>query len=109
MTLPLYTTQVKVERDPNTEERWAERNYTTVAESWPAVIGGPNATDNDSAQSSDQSVEAVLYLDNGRATQRLDRVTDLSTGQVYQVVAILERTALELDHHRAGLRTLGEL
>lgn len=109
MSLPMYTTTVLVERDESSEERWSERTYVEVADGWPAVVGSPTARDVESSAASSQVVDAVLYLDGGRATQRLDRVTDRTTGQQYQVVAILERAALGLDHHRAALRTIGEL
>ena len=46
----------------------------------------------------------VLHVNPGVAVTRLDRVTDLTLGEVYDVLWVTTRIGFGLDHTRAGLR-----
>lgn len=105
MTVLLPTTTVTVEARTQAEPYEAP-TYTTRTTGAPCHISAPSGSER-IGDAGGERIDAVLLCDTTVA--RGDRVTDDTTGTVYRVAWVHERTGLGLDHTRAGLvATTGE-
>lgn len=106
MTLPLTTTTVLIE-DGDTPEPFEGTTWTTRHTAAAAHISSPSGRDR-AGEDGGERIDAVLLTEV--EVWRGDRVTDASTGDVYRVAWVTERTGLGLDHTKAGLiRASGEV
>ncbi len=106
MTLTLTTTTVTIS-DGDTPEPYEGTTWTTRHTGAPAHISSPSGRERVGSDGGER-IDAVLLTEV--EVWRGDRVTDASTGDVYRVAWVLERTGLGLDHTKAGLvRTTGEV
>lgn len=103
MTLPLATTTVTVSRSDQdgTKDAYDTVTYTDRAQRVRAVISGPGGTEVTAGGSSEQ-VSARLDCDPCDLRHD-DRVTDDTTGDVWEVSWVRRRVGLGLDHMVAGL------
>lgn len=106
MTLPLTTTTVSIE-DADTPEPYEGTTWTTRHTSASAHVSSPSGRERVGSDGGER-IDAVLLTEV--EVWRGDRVTDASTGDVYRVAWVTERTGLGLDHTKAGLiRASGEV
>lgn len=104
MTLPITTTTVTVERRVGTADKWEPETPAVIYTAIPATIGPVTASDVQTSGGDQQAVDAVLHTNLQHVVGRLDTVTDLLTGDVYEVAWAYSRRGLGLDHWRAGLK-----
>lgn len=106
MTVLLPTTTVTVE-DGTNPEPFEATTFSARSAGVPAHISSPSGSER-VGDAGGERIDAVLLCDV--FVERGDRVTDASTGAVYRVAWVTERTGLGLDHTRAGLvRATGEV
>jgi hypothetical protein len=110
VTLPFTTSRVRIEErsDPG-GDRWEPAAYV---ETYPEVVGvlstktslGAGGGDIQTSQGSQQIVNMVLHVNPGVTITATSRITDLDTGDVFEVTNVEHRHGLGLDHTRAGLK-----
>lgn len=102
MTLPLTTTTVTIDNATETEPYEGETS-TVRGTGIAAHVGSPGASA-DQRGAGQETWDAALYVDSGVTVERNDRVTDETTGHVWRVLDVNERSGLGLDHVVCGLR-----
>lgn len=101
--IPVATTTVTVEAMAEAEPGEG-RTASTRATGVRAVIGSPSGRDIMAAGGGREAIDAVLDADPIDGMAHTDRVTDDTTGAVWEAVWVEQRQGLGLDHTRAGLR-----
>jgi hypothetical protein len=103
VTLPLTTTTVTISSPEGSGDPTDAPVVTVVSSAVPAVIGSPSGTEA-VAGGQQETVDAVLHVNPEVDLTHLFLVEDESTGELWQVVWVRERTGLGLGHRIAGLR-----
>lgn len=101
MTIPVATTTIKVEEAAEAEPGEG-RTWATIASGVRAVIGSPSGSARPADGGGASTVVWRLIADPVVITDT-SRVTDETTGTVYEVAWIASRPGLGLDHTVAGL------
>jgi hypothetical protein len=105
VSLPFTTTTVNIEtRTTSDGDRWETPTWMPVQSAVPATVSSPSPSDRSTSQGDQEQIDMVLHVNPGVAVTRLDRVTDLTLGEVYDVLWVTTRIGFGLDHTRAGLR-----
>jgi len=101
----LPTTSVAVRRPSGQGDPYEADTRQLIVPCTPAHISGPsgNSLDSGGAQ---EIVDAELYISECPPLKRIDEITDLGTGGVWEVVWTRTRQGLGLDHQVAGLRAV---
>lgn len=102
--LPATTTTVNISRTTGGGDKWEPGSTTTLTFDAPANISSPSPLGTESAQSAQELVDMVLHVNPGTDVQREDTVLDVALNETYEVVWVVKRHGLGLDHIRAGLR-----
>lgn len=102
MSVALSTTTIAVLSGAELEPGEG-RTFTTTATGVAATIGSPSGRDQLLAGGGREVVDAVLNCDPITA-EHTDRIEDLGTGEVWEIVWVQNRPGLGLDHTRAGLK-----
>jgi len=104
MTLPLTTTRISISRTTGGGDKWEPGSTSTTTLDAPANISSPTAAEQESAQTAQELIDMVMHVDPWVDVKREDSVTDLVLNETYEVVWVVKRHGLGLDHVRAGLR-----
>lgn len=99
MPLPFTTTAAKIEI-PNAGEDPYETTWTVLFPDLPGVVSGYSGRGSNNA-GDQQVLSATWYSDDLIPFNA--RLTDLATGEVYQVDWVRQRYELGLGHCKAGL------
>ena len=105
--IPINTTTITVLRLVTAEDADpadAEGSPSIIAEGVRAVIASPSGHERN-INGQQQVVEFALSCDPCELTN-LDRVVDDTTGEIYEVAWVTQKLGLDLDHTRAGLRSV---
>jgi len=101
----LPTTSVAVRRPSGQGDPYEADTRQLIVPCTPAHISGPSGTSIDSG-GAQEIVDAELFVSECPRLSKLDQVSDLTTGDVWEVVWTRTRQGLGLDHQVAGLRAV---
>ena len=103
MSLPFTTTTVKIERQLSPLQDSLEALvFATVVTSVPCVVQGLSGSETDNGGS--QVIRSgTADFNPGIDVRSYDRITDESTGDVYEAGAVVRRTGFGLDHVKVQL------
>lgn len=103
--IPLSTTTVTIERPTAGADAFEAVTYAEVAVAVPGHVSSPSGTEA-RGSGTQEAVSATLALVPGTDVRRQDRVTDDSTGDIWQVEWVRARQGLGLDRVVAGLNAV---
>ena len=101
--IPLATTTITVEAATETEPGEG-RTFTTTLTGVPAHLSAPSTLERLRAGGGGEADEWNLYTEPTVSISHTDRVTDESTGAVFEVVTAVRRSGLGLDHNHCRVK-----